>query len=367
MSGVLIEAGFQRKYNPSLHQWSFKKNNLLLVFQEYNSVFTVGGDLYYLKRPLLPREGGLQIREEDLRFVIRLATAFEKKQKAEENAKKSSVRKEIAENKSRKAEELTTLEVVPPRYLAAAFKRSGKIHTVFIDAGHGGDDPGASGYGFREKDLALSVAKKLEVAIKEQMPLIEVKLTRTTDSFVSLEERCHIANQSLRLDQNGLFVSLHVNSWIDPKAAGFEVFYLNYQPSVEEARIRAVVKRENINLKKNDKLADLTAYEKIFGRLEIIQYQKESKYLADCLVTQVENKMRGLTKIRKTRSELFFVLKGALMPAVLVELGFMSNKRDLAYLVDAQKQKALSIAIAGGIQKFVTEFNQSGGFRKNLF
>ena len=169
---------------------------------------------------------------------------------------------------------------------------------ICIDAGHGGNDPGAVGGGLQEKDLVLSMAKKLAVILKACGQ--SVCLTRTDDSYVALSKRCSVANEW----GADLFVSIHCNSSADPSAHGIET--LCYTGA---GRSGSVAKR-----------------------------------VQEALVRATGWRDRGV----KERTGLA-VLKGTDMPAILVETGFISNETDRAFLKDASVQERLMQAVADGI------------------
>lgn len=169
--------------------------------------------------------------------------------------------------------------------------------SVTIDMGHGGNDPGARGNGLQEKDITLNVG--LAVGKVLETHDVRVVYTRTTDIFVDLSQRANIANRG----NTDIFVSIHVNAFHDATAQGIETY--SYPNSSSGATLA-----NNIH---NALIAD------------------ESLYTVD----------RG----RKT--ENFLVLRETIMPAVLVELGFITNIRDAEIL--RTRQDDFAVAIAKGI------------------
>ncbi|MCS7250325.1 MAG: N-acetylmuramoyl-L-alanine amidase [candidate division WOR-3 bacterium] len=223
------------------------------------------------------------------------------------------------------------------------------IKLVVLDPGHGGKDPGAIGkMGTKEKDLNLKIAKKIKKYL-EKLGL-EVILTRNSDVFVSLGERAKIANDN----KADLFISIHCNS--TPRknsyACGFEVFFLS------EARTdweRAVAQAENEVIKyeitKNDINDDFLSF--ILADLAQQEFLKESQELAVaiqdavCAALNIEN--------RGVKQAGFYVLKDAFMPAVLIECGFLSNRKEEVLLRKDWYQEKLARAIAEGVKKFIDQ------------
>ncbi|MEO0088757.1 MAG: N-acetylmuramoyl-L-alanine amidase [candidate division WOR-3 bacterium] len=223
------------------------------------------------------------------------------------------------------------------------------IKLVVIDPGHGGKDPGAIGkMGTKEKDLNLKIARKLKKYLEKYG--LDVILTRNSDIFLSLSERAKIANDN----KADLFISIHCNS--APKknsyASGFEVYFLSEARSDWE---RAVAQAENEVIKyeitKSDVNDDLLAF--ILADLAQQEFLKESQELAAaiqdavCEVLDIEN--------RGVKQAGFYVLKGAFMPAVLIECGFLSNRKEEALLIKDWYQDKLAKGIAEGIKRFISQ------------
>ncbi|MBL8993342.1 MAG: N-acetylmuramoyl-L-alanine amidase, partial [Spirochaetia bacterium] len=147
---------------------------------------------------------------------------------------------------------------------------------------------------------------------------------------------------------------------------GFEVYYLSHQGWSENARIVALAENRIFQVEQTN-VKSLNPFEKIFGRLEVIQYQRESKMIADNVSFSVYNGIKDYVVNRGVKSERFYVLKGALMPSVLIEVGFVSSKEDLIYLSEDEKLAQMANAVAKGIEQYVKDFNQSRGFTEELF
>lgn len=217
------------------------------------------------------------------------------------------------------------------------------LRKVVLDPGHGGKDPGASGPGgIAEKEIVLSIAKKLAVKLKTEMGT-EVVLTRKDDRFVPLEDRTLLANS----EDADLFISLHVNASTNADARGIETYYLDN--TTDEAAIRLAA-RENATSRKN--ISDLQ-----FILSDMMQNMKleDSITLAHRLQTALVSgmsKFMGDVKDLGVKKALFHVLVGARMPSVLVEMFFITNKNESRAMADANYQDMMVDALFEGIQKY---------------
>ena len=231
-----------------------------------------------------------------------------------------------------------------------------KLTTIVIDAGHGGKDPGAIGIGgVQEKAITLSVAKKLRDELKANMPGVKIVMTRENDSFVELYKRGEIANRN----HGQLFISIHCNSMPEKPhpATGFECWILRPGRSEDAARVAS---RENdaIQYESNRKRYDsLDAEIAILGSLA----QSASARYSEQLASDIQAAMRSDTplKDRGIHQAGFYVLVGASMPAVLVELGYVSNEHDVKKLKSSSEQRKLAKALAKGIGNFGKTYEES--------
>ncbi|MFP4392661.1 MAG: N-acetylmuramoyl-L-alanine amidase [Desulfohalobiaceae bacterium] len=214
------------------------------------------------------------------------------------------------------------------------------IQTVMIDAGHGGKDPGAVAAGMLEKDITLRFAKILGEILEERG--FEVKFTRETDTFLPLEERTALAN-SKKAD---LFLSVHANAHKNSKVSGFEVYYLNLAQNEDSVRVAA---RENAV--SENKISDL---QMILTDLMLNSKIKESKNLANVVLSSSMDYGKQFYSLNDNgvRRAPFYVLMGAKMPAVLLELGYLTNPRDRKNLQSYAYLKRLAWGMANGIEKY---------------
>jgi N-acetylmuramoyl-L-alanine amidase len=217
------------------------------------------------------------------------------------------------------------------------------LRKIVLDPGHGGKDPGAIGPGgLAEKDLVLSIAKKLALKLKSEMG-IEVVLTRKDDRFIALEDRTALANT----EDADLFLSLHMNASPNGEARGVETYYLDN--TTDEAAVRLAT-RENATARKNISdlqfiLSDMTQSMKLEDSITLAHRVQGSVVSG---MGKVMNDVRDLG----VKKALFYVLVGARMPSVLVEMFFITNRVEGKALSLASYQDAMVDALFEGIQKY---------------
>ncbi|HTN72971.1 MAG TPA: N-acetylmuramoyl-L-alanine amidase [Methylomirabilota bacterium] len=217
------------------------------------------------------------------------------------------------------------------------------IRKIVLDPGHGGKDPGAIGVdGVAEKDIVLTVAKKLAAKLRKDLG-VAVVLTRKDDRFVPLEDRTAIANA----EDADLFISLHMNASTSGEAKGLETYYLDN--TSDEASIRLAA-RENGTSRKNISdlqfiLSDMTQNMKLEDSVTL------AHRVHDSLVSSMSQKF-GEVKDLGVKKALFYVLVGARMPSVLVEMFFITNKAEGRAMSREDYQNAVVEALYGGIEKY---------------
>jgi N-acetylmuramoyl-L-alanine amidase len=228
---------------------------------------------------------------------------------------------------------------------------------VVLDAGHGNGDPGNVGNGYKEKNIALKVVLALGMEL-EKDPNFKVIYTRKTDVFLELHERADIANKA----DADLFVSIHCNSH-GSQASGTETFVLGTKNT---AKNFAVAKRENEvifledNYEKNYAGFDPSSPESTIAiGIEQEVYVEQSIILArkieDNFVNKAKRKSRGL------KQASLLVIKNTYMPSVLVEVGFLTNNREGAYLNTKAGQIKMANSIKDAIQSYKKELDQNVG------
>ncbi|HMV34970.1 MAG TPA: N-acetylmuramoyl-L-alanine amidase [Turneriella sp.] len=217
---------------------------------------------------------------------------------------------------------------------------------VVIDAGHGGKDSGALGYfDAAEKDLTLSLAHAVRKQLASDYPELKVYMTRSTDKFLRLERRSELANKQNGSAKFGVFISIHCNSTLSPKVKGFEVYYLAQNP--DNTRTRQIMLRENLRYERSSYIKRLKS------QLMNAQIQRESKTLARGVFSGLMNGLDGMIKPRKVKKADFAVLRGSLMPAILIETGYLTNRDDLKMLASENYRKAFAQGVSKGIGAFL--------------
>lgn len=229
---------------------------------------------------------------------------------------------------------------------------------VVIDAGHGGVDPGAKGLaGTKEKDVALAVARQVAAILREDRTL-EVRMTRDRDTLIALRDRPRFANHwrggsdTGQAPREALFISIHCNASEHRSAAGFETFFLS-EAKTEDAR--RVADLENAAQRFEEKAAKLDPLNFILLDLRQNKYLRDSSdgaaMVQDRLAAVLPGRNRGVKQAD------FVVLNGAFMPAVLVELGFITNPAEEKQLTDAAFQQAVARELATAARDFLAEAN----------
>ncbi len=240
---------------------------------------------------------------------------------------------------------LVSLLIVSSAFAQGKFK-------VTLDAGHGDHDFGATYHGFVEKNIALGVVLKVG-KILEQDPSIQVIYTRKNDTFVDLVERANIAN---RADAN-LFVSIHCNANKNQEAYGTETYVMGLSKSASSLE---VAKKENqvIEMEKDYK-TKYAGYNPnspeslISATLAQEEYLDQSIEFASRIQDNFDVKLNR--KVRGVKQAPFMVLHKAFMPRVLIEMGFISNKEEGAYLNSEEGQLNVAKSIADAIFRMKVE------------
>ena len=220
-----------------------------------------------------------------------------------------------------------------------------RLDTVVLDAGHGGKDPGSRGkYGTKEKDVVLDITKRVGKLLAQNR--IKVVYTREEDVFIPLIDRTKMAN-----DANGkLFVSIHANSNPNSKVQGFETYLL--RPGKSEDAIE-VASRENSVIKleeKTQQYENLTGENLIMATMAQSMFMKESENLASMIQSELDKKLD--TPNRGVKQAGFYVLVGASMPNVLVEVGYLSNPTEEKRLKQSEYKQRVAESIYEGIKQF---------------
>jgi N-acetylmuramoyl-L-alanine amidase len=232
-----------------------------------------------------------------------------------------------------------------------------RIAAIIIDPGHGGSDPGAvsthtingRSVTVREKDIVLGASRQLRDMLVRAYPDKRILMTRESDITTSLEERTVIANSvPIRKNEAIIYISVHANSSRDRNAKGFEVWHLKHD--------------YRRNLLDESHFPDSPELRKIMNLLTEEAFITESIRIAESILESLKTSMGRSMPSRGLKEEDWFVVRRSHMPAVLVELGFVSNRDDAVLMTsDAGLQKLVE-ALYNGITEFVGDFERSGGF-----
>jgi N-acetylmuramoyl-L-alanine amidase len=258
--------------------------------------------------------------------------------------------RESAAPPARSAEQAQEAASPPPRPAtqpAPAPARPAGTRVVVIDAGHGGRDPGKIGPNrLREKDVALALAKRVGALLKERG--YEVHLTRTTDTLIALADRPRLANRWKGGRPSAIFLSIHANSVARGDARGYETFFLSDARTEDERRVaemeNAAVEFEDADGEHDSEL------DGILAGLRNDYYVRASSELAE--VVQEELSLFHTGPNRGVKRAGFNVLVGALLPAVLVEVAFISNREEANLLGTSAFQDKIAFGLAEAVDRF---------------
>ena len=305
-----------KKFKESIRLWGSR-----VVFSPENPYVVIDGTPYNMGLPTKLDRKGLLVPLEG--FFKSFAAATGHSIELTDSSIELSITEGTSENTYNKIDEPPSES---PKSQLLERKRKSEEETkykgvIVIDAGHGGKDPGAIGpSGIREKDITLPIAKYL----RDELKLLgfDAKLTRYSDVFIPLSKRTEIANNA----HADLFISIHCNASPSRNARGSETYFLALAKTTEA---RAVEARENQVIEfeiPQDGPTPGNVLELILWDMAQNEFHKESSQLAEkvqiALNRNLGIKSRGLSQAG------FHVLKGAFMPAILVETAFISNKKE---------------------------------------
>jgi N-acetylmuramoyl-L-alanine amidase len=349
------DQGFTYKFNPSentikikLDQKAKIENNInvfnsVLIdrvvhhWEEDSSVFQVHmkSDFKIMRNFVL---------EQPFRVVFDLTESPGKKADEKSNIAPQEIKEE--EPKQEQEEKRET----QPSMEKGQKKTHNLIRTICLDPGHGGSDLGAVGRSnLLEKDLTLKVAKKLKGLIESKLGL-HVVMTRESDEEVSLNSRVAKANNQ----KAQIFISIHVNSSFRKAASGPETYYVSLKATDQDAFLLS--QKENSAFKEEiDKLATDDELKMILWDMAQNEYIKESAKLADFI--QYELNILMHTRNRGVKQAPFRVLMRAAMPAILVEIAFVSNYSEEKKLKDDAFLGKVAAALYTGISKYIYYHN----------
>jgi len=224
--------------------------------------------------------------------------------------------------------------------------------SIMIDPGHGGADHGATREEIRESQLCLQISRYLSEMLKKNLNF-KVTLTRTSDEQMSLSERVLLAKEN-KVD---VFLSIHANASEDPKAYGLELYFQNQMAPDEESRFLANIENQNaLNKNKDSTLASekITSQSDIDGIVEDLKRNhriSESFELSRHLFQALPRSSFGKIKNHALRQAPFYVISQTNIPAVLVEVGYISSQNDKSKLISPEYQRKIAISLYEGLVK----------------
>lgn len=233
----------------------------------------------------------------------------------------------------------------PPVVQAA--QRPSVRRLVVVDAGHGGVDPGARGpSGTREKDVTLRVARMVADLLRED-PTLDVRMTRDRDTLIALHDRARFANRWRGDGQPAVFISIHCNANESRGEKGFETYFLS---EARTADARRVENFENASVQYEEHAASRDALGFILTDLRQNHYLRESSDWAQ----MIQDGLRAIHPgpDRGVKQAGFAVLRGTFMPAVLVEIGFISNRNEEQLLLDDHMERSIAHQLAESVRGY---------------
>jgi len=226
-----------------------------------------------------------------------------------------------------------------------------RIAAIIIDPGHGGKDSGAVGNitingkktEIREKDIVLKTGLELRKLLNEAYPDKRILMTRDTDVYLTLDQRSDMANAVTVKDNEAvIFISIHANWGASPNARGYEVWH-----------ITSGYKRTLIKPSEHNYSADITA---ILNAMLEEEFTTESIFLADSILLGLNQAFGNAIPSRGRKANDWFVVRNSRMPAVLVELGFVSNQQDAVLMTSNEGLQKFTRSLYNGISNFIGIF-----------
>ncbi len=230
------------------------------------------------------------------------------------------------------------------------------LKTIVLDAGHGGHDSGATGpTGLMEKDLVLDVTRRVAKLVEARLGL-KVLLTRDSDNFVTLRDRTSFANRQ----HADLFVSIHANAHREATADGVETYFLSSEATDSTARQVAASENGVVQLEqaagRGSGSGQVDIVKAILWDLAQSEFQVESSRLAEVVHDSMTQTLR--ISNRGVKQAGFYVLGGAAMPAILLEIGFVTNPKEERKLKDTKYRDEIARAIYAGLAEYKRAWDQ---------
>src|SRR5713226_6419448 len=226
------------------------------------------------------------------------------------------------------------------------------LRLIVLDAGHGGHDSGAMGpSGVMEKDVVLDVTRRVARMIEPGLG-VKVVMSRDSDVFVPLRERTNFANKQ-RAD---LFVSIHANAHPQSVSEGVETYFLSSEATDNAARQTAAIENNVVELESPQSRQKTDLLKSILWDMAQSEFQQESSFLAETVLDSTTRTLRLVN--RGVKQAGFYVLGGAAMPAILIEIGFLTNPREEKKLASVEHREAVAKAIYAGLAEYKRRYDQ---------
>jgi N-acetylmuramoyl-L-alanine amidase len=335
-NGNTLKLTFDKKLSSKdLKSFGLKGRN------SYREVFDIKGILRYspdIKTPNSIENFKIaQYNKKTIRIVLQRSTAFKSKVIV------SGETVEISYTNNKKIKSDIKENIIYDKY-----RKSLPSHKIIVlDAGHGGKDSGAIGSKREyEKDVVLTLTLRIGHILKKRG--YNIYYTRTTDKFIKLRNRTKYANTK----NADLFLSIHANASVKTTLHGVETFFLSPDRSNRSKNVAALENKSDID--------DMNYFSKqtflnVFNREKIIEANKLSLDVQQGMLNRLKSKYGGV-RDGGVREAPFWVLVGAQMPAILVESGYISNKRERKRIFNGHYQNLLAMGIADGIDSYFSKY-----------
>lgn len=242
--------------------------------------------------------------------------------------------------------------LVPNLVFGQAVQSAGKVKTVVLDAGHGGKDPGTVHGKYYEKDVTLNVALSLGKMINENYPDVKVIYTRSTDVYVTLNDRGKIANNAAA----DLFISIHVDA-IDGTSAtatGATTYVMGLDK--QNSNLDVAMRENDVIVMEEDYTTTYEGYipgsSESFIIFSLMQYAYQEQSMDFAEIVQNHYTRSTPMRDRGARQAPYLVLWNTSMPSVLTELGYMSHSEDRAFLISSKGQQTMATALFNAFSEY---------------
>jgi N-acetylmuramoyl-L-alanine amidase len=226
------------------------------------------------------------------------------------------------------------------------------LRLIVLDAGHGGHDAGAVGpTGIQEKEVVLDVTRRVAKKVEAGLG-VKVIMSRDSDVFVPLRDRTNFANKQ-RAD---LFVSIHANAHPRSVSEGVETYFLSSEASDSGARQVAAIENGVVQLESPGSRQRGDVLKSILWDLAQSEFQEESSFMAETVLDSMSKSLNLVN--RGVKQAGFYVLGGAAMPAILIEIGFLTNRKEERKLATPEHREALARAIYAGLAEYKRRYDQ---------